>query len=161
MQILRKLAGPRTLGHRSFLCRGDKENIRKILNDIKSREWFRPLAGMFTEATAEEIFESQIKYSYYMNTSATIKEEYVTTYEGLSHVDRSTRPQILNQNLCADTHELMSSLFERTKCLGCVNTSSISKNHWSKPQSKPLLIFYELRQSSLFTIRQISVTKNI
>ena len=58
-----------------------------------------------------------------MNTSAKIKEEYVATYEGLSHVDRSTRPQILNQNLCADTHELMSSLFETTKCLGCVNTS--------------------------------------
>ena len=119
----RSEAGPRALGHRSFLCRGDKENIRKILNDIKLREWFRPLAGMFTEATAEEIFETQIKYSYYMNTSAKIKEEYMTKYDGLSHVDRSTRPQILNQELCADTHDLMNSFFEKTKCLGCVNTS--------------------------------------
>ena len=117
----RSEAGPRALGHRSFLCRGDKKAIRETLNDIKLREWFRPLAGMFTES--EEILESQTKYSYFMNTSAKIKDKYITKYSGLAHVDRSTRPQILNQELCADTHNLMNNFFEKASCLGCVNTS--------------------------------------
>lgn len=44
--------GPRALGHRSILCRGNLPHARARLNAIKGREWYRPVSPVFISTAA-------------------------------------------------------------------------------------------------------------
>ena len=93
------------------------------MNSIKKREWFRPLAGIFLEEKKKEYLVDQIDHSWYMNTSCNIREEYVTEFAGISHIDKTTRPQRLNSQICPDTYSLLSQVSNNTGISAFLNTS--------------------------------------
>ena len=93
------------------------------MNNIKQREWFRPLAGIFLEDTRDKYLEGYIDFSWYMNTSCKIREEYQKTLEGISHVDSTTRPQVLNKSICSSTYNLLRAVERETGVGAFLNTS--------------------------------------
>ena len=113
-------AGPRALGHRSFIGLGNIKDLREKMNNIKKREWFRPLAGIFLEENIDKYLEKRIDYSWYMNTSCKIKSEYQKELQGISHIDKTTRPQVLNESICPNTYKILA-------CREC-------NRNWSFPQ---------------------------
>ena len=93
------------------------------MNSIKKREWFRPLAGIFLEENKDQYLENQIDHSWYMNTSCKIKEEHISKLAGISHIDYTTRPQILNKEICQDTYSLLTKVSNNTGISAFLNTS--------------------------------------
>ena len=116
-------AGPRALGHRSFIGLGNIKDLREKMNNIKKREWFRPLAGIFLEENIDKYLENRIDYSWYMNTSCKIKPEYQKELEGISHIDKTTRPQVLNESICPNTYKILSGVENATGVGAFLNTS--------------------------------------
>jgi len=49
--------GPRALGHRSILADPRCELMRERLNEIKAREWYRPIAPVCLEHCASDVFD--------------------------------------------------------------------------------------------------------
>lgn len=49
--------GPRALGHRSFLADPYAPNIKQVVNDIKGREFFRPLSPVVRLEDADQYFD--------------------------------------------------------------------------------------------------------
>ena len=116
-------SGPRALGHRSFIARPDLPNLRKIMNEVKQREWYRPFAPIVISKEAKKLFEKSVFNSYYMNTSAIIKKEWQSRLRGVMHVDGSTRPQFVDEYSCKDTYDLLKRFFKKTRIPAILNTS--------------------------------------
>lgn len=121
--------GPRALGHRSIIARADDIGIRKkVSEDIKKREWYRPIAPVVADFVAKKIFTSDIcesNLSAYMLGQYIVKEEYRSYLEGVIHVDGSVRAQVIkagdeeNKNLYC----LLESMYHKFGTLGLINTS--------------------------------------
>lgn len=119
----RSEAGPRALGHRSFIARPDLKNLRVKMNKIKQREWYRPFAPIILYENATELLERVTLNSYYMNTSASVKEIWREKLSGVIHVDGTTRPQLITSQLCSDTYDLVKKIYFKTKIPAILNTS--------------------------------------
>ena len=119
----RSESGPRALGQRSFIASPDIPNLRQIMNKVKKREWYRPFAPIVLKAEAHNVLENVLNNSYYMNTSSTIKKEWIKKLNGVSHVDHSTRPQIIDENSSSDLYEIVNKFFKKTGIPAILNTS--------------------------------------
>ncbi len=92
--------GPRALGNRSILaaptmsCRA-KEN----LDDVKSREVFRPYAPSVSEECAGDFFEMcGVKQSPFMLFGLKAKNEKLSLVQSVCHVDGTSRVQTVNKD---------------------------------------------------------------
>jgi carbamoyltransferase len=119
----RSEAGPRALGHRSFIARPDIKNLRLKMNKIKNREWYRPFAPIILQEHASTLLERVTLNSYYMNTSALIKESWKERLSGVIHIDGTTRPQLISAYMCSDTYDLVQKIYLRTGIPAILNTS--------------------------------------
>jgi carbamoyltransferase len=119
----RSECGPRALGHRSFIARPDLPGLREIMNQIKRREWFRPFAPIILADHAEQILEDPMLYSFYMNTSATIKHSWRSRLSGVMHIDGTTRPQFIEERCCPSTYKLVQRVYQTTEIPAILNTS--------------------------------------
>ena len=115
--------GPRALGHRSLLARTDIPNIRERLNSIKKREWYRPFAPIILEEAAGYILEDHIPGSRYMTTSAKISPPWHDRLSGVCHVDKTTRPEIINRDFEPYIYDLISNVAKKTGIPAILNTS--------------------------------------
>lgn len=92
-------SGPRALGHRSIIARADDINLKKIVSEeIKKREWYRPLAPVMTIRAAQEVLEEKVaedELSKLMLTEFHVKEEYQEKLVGVMHVDGTVRAQVI------------------------------------------------------------------
>lgn len=120
----RSEAGPRALGHRSLLCRPDIPDIRDKLNrKVKMREWYRPFAPIVLAEAAPDVLQNGLPSSPYMTTSATIAPEWREKMAGVTHVDHSTRPQILHKDHEPFIHDLISRVAATSGVPALLNTS--------------------------------------
>ncbi len=110
----RSEVGPRALGARSILFDPRNPEVRDRLNQkIKHREWFRPFAPMVLESTWDDYFEQCVP-STYMGYVAKLKDS--KQFPGITHVDGTTRPQIVED--C--TLGLMGAILRMWhECTGC------------------------------------------
>eukprot|EP00981_Chlorochromonas_danica_P000566 scaffold131_cov174-Ochromonas_danica.AAC.3 len=93
--------GQRALGHRSLLADPRKiEMRRKINEDIKQREWFRPFAPSVLLEHSSEWFEGmdggEDRQSPYMSFTASIKTEKRSQVPAILHVDDTARLQTVS-----------------------------------------------------------------
>lgn len=88
--------GPRALGSRSIL--GDPQNVitKKRLNEIKQRQWWRPVAPVIIEEDATEWFEDCYTTPYMLHTF-TLKEEKIKRVPAIAHYDNSARVQTIGK----------------------------------------------------------------
>jgi len=122
--------GPRALGARSILMSPYNFNNKAILNKIKSREWFQPIAISISPKTAKDLF-NLIGQEPFMNRNASIKEENKFLIPAAVHADNSSRVHILDERSPEILKEIISKLGQKDLPEVLLNTSF-------NPKGKPL-----------------------
>lgn len=120
--------GPRALGHRSILARADSVNIRvRVSEQIKHREWYRPVAPILCESAAREVLGDAVinsPLSKWMLGAWNVREAYSEALRGVIHTDGSVRAQVVpddGQN--AWMHSLLDHLWKQHGIPALINTS--------------------------------------
>jgi len=88
--------GPRALGNRSILADPRKKETWSIVNKVKGREPWRPLAPSILDEAKEEYFENAME-SPFMLFTFEVREEKRKEVPAIVHVDGTTRPQTLKK----------------------------------------------------------------
>lgn len=113
--------GPRALGARSFL--GDPRRRKTLvrLNQIKSREMWRPVAPSILRDRFEQFFAGHP--SEFMLVASNVREEVKHLIPAVVHVDGSARPQIVDQETNPRYGALLRDFEDLTGVPVLVNTS--------------------------------------
>lgn len=115
-------AGPRALGHRSFLMNPSIVNGKDFINDkIKHREWWRPFGGSIikTDVLKQYVPSNLDKY---MLRSFEFKDEFKEKFQSIIHVDNTSRLQIVD-NSNSVFYKLINEFYKLTGIPGVLNTS--------------------------------------
>jgi carbamoyltransferase len=114
--------GPRALGYRSLLAHpGRRENL-ELLNDIKGREQFRPVAPLVLLERAAELFDGKVP-SPYMLFVHRVRDEWRDRIAAVVHVDGTARAQTVDRRTQPLLASLLDAFCERTGLPVLVNTS--------------------------------------
>ena len=101
--------GPRALCHRSILANPEIPWMAYRVNEIKHREYWRPLAPVILDKYFKEIFDvdGRIWYPHkVMLATEYIREQYQRKYQTICAPDNSSRPQVLSD--IKENHTLYS-----------------------------------------------------
>jgi len=119
--------GPRALGNRSVLALPSGSETRELINIIiKKRPYYQPFASTVLEEDAGKLFEDYAAPNRFMTSANTVKKEYRQYMVAASHVDHTTRPQVLGKE-----NKLYRSLIERVRKqtgIGAVLNTSFNKH---------------------------------
>ncbi|MGP0047282.1 MAG: carbamoyltransferase N-terminal domain-containing protein [Solirubrobacteraceae bacterium] len=88
--------GPRALGNRSILCPAGDPDTKTRLNQIKLREWYRPVAPICLEAFAPEVFDPGSPDPYMLFTHR-VRPEWVHRVPAIVHLDGTARLQTVTE----------------------------------------------------------------
>ncbi len=125
--------GPRALGHRSLLARPDSIPLRRRLSEqLKQREWYRPVAPIVLPHIAAQSLEGYRPSSSlgrYMLGAWRVAPGWHSAFAGCVHADRSVRAQVLDLNDPGQWPlvELLRELETQHGIQGLVNTSLNSR----------------------------------
>jgi hydroxymethyl cephem carbamoyltransferase len=100
--------GPRALGNRSLLAEPFRASTRDLLNVVKNREDYRPIAPCCRLEDAGEVFDSDFADPY-MLYFRRVKSE---RFPAITHVDGSARAQTVTRESNEPLHELLSAFAE-------------------------------------------------
>jgi carbamoyltransferase len=115
--------GPRALGHRSFLADPRRAEMRDHLNRVvKKREMFRPFAPVVLEEAVLEYFE-EFHPSYFMSFVSAVRKEKRAIVPAITHVDGTSRYQVLRKADNPQLYELVSAFAKLTGVPLLLNTS--------------------------------------
>ena len=114
-------AGPRSLGNRSLLANPLQKGIKDKLNEIKEREFFRPIAPIVTDKMQNVYFE-KVPASKYMSFAPKIKSEFKTSLSEIVHYDGTCRIQTVTKE-DAFIYELINDFGKLTGTEILINTS--------------------------------------
>lgn len=116
-------AGPRALGNRSILMSPLKAENKDLINaKIKYREPFRPFAPSVLIEKAEDYFIKP-KEERFMITSFDVKEEKKDKIPAVVHVDNTSRPNMVTENVNPRYYHLIKHFGEITGEPIILNTS--------------------------------------
>jgi carbamoyltransferase len=99
--------GPRALGNRSILCAATVASNKDLLNLLKQRESFRPVAPICLEEQAQEIFDPGTPDPY-MLFDHEVRDFYRTRIPAVIHLDNTARLQTVNRSQNFNVHELLT-----------------------------------------------------
>lgn len=113
--------GPRALGHRSILADPrPAENRERINQEIKHREWFRPVAPVVLEECARDWFDFPIPSPFMLYTQQCKRPDVIPA---VTHVDGSARMQTVNRACNQHFYGLVRAFGELTGVPVLINTS--------------------------------------
>jgi carbamoyltransferase len=116
--------GPRALGNRSILFDPRNKDAKNIVNSLKKREWWRPLAGTILEEHAHEWFDfASLKNSPYMSYAVDAKQKAIDETPAIVHVDGTCRVQTLNKDFNLNYYTLINEFYKKTGVPILLNTS--------------------------------------
>ena len=116
--------GPRALGNRSLLFDPTNPDAKKIVNEIKEREQFRPFAGSMLCEYFEEYFDTGgLKESPYMSYAFPIKTDKIDEISSIIHHDYTCRIQTVTEEQNKNYYSLIKAWHEETGCPVIFNTS--------------------------------------
>lgn len=99
--------GPRALGGRSILADARTLQSKEILNKVKKRQWWRPVAPIILEEEIGNWFE-QAYHSPYMLHTFVIKKDKADRVPAIVHLDNSARVQTINKKNNPLLYELLT-----------------------------------------------------
>lgn len=113
-------SGPRALGHRSLLADPNRPGMRqRVSEQLKDREWYRPLGAILTEESASRVIPNQ-PMSPHMLFNYDLPEQVLPEAR---HVDGTSRLQTLGRTNEPLLHDLLTRFSEATGVPGLINTS--------------------------------------
>jgi carbamoyltransferase len=115
--------GPRALGRRSILADPRSHSIKDVLNGIKGREAFRPVAPVCLESRSSEIF-SPGGQDPYMLFEHHVRPHWKDKIPGVVHLDGSARLQTVTSTADPTLHSLLSHFDALTGVPVLCNTSA-------------------------------------
>jgi len=93
----RSEVGPRALGHRSIIADPTNLESKEILNKIKGRQWWRPVAPIVLLSELHNWFENAFASPYMLNNFI-IKNHYKELVPAILHLDNTARVQTIDDN---------------------------------------------------------------
>ncbi|WP_053690754.1 carbamoyltransferase C-terminal domain-containing protein [Streptomyces sp. WM6372] len=114
--------GPRALGHRSILADPRSPRSKELLNDWKSRQWWRPVAPIVLEEYSGEWFEDPWPSPYMLET-AYVVESKRKLVPAILHLDDSARRQTLSTGTNPLLHRAIEAFRQATGVPMVCNTS--------------------------------------
>jgi len=114
--------GPRALGARSLLANPTNSSMWLKVNQVKGREYWRPLAPSVIEEDSSKYFEG-VNDSPFMLLSSKIKEDKKRLIPAVSHVDQTARPQTVSKNTNLVYWELLQEFKKLQGVPVLINTS--------------------------------------
>lgn len=114
--------GPRALGFRSIFANASKyENLKRVSEDLKGREYFRPLAPIVTAESFDRYFVGP--KGEYMQYKCECTEEAQKELPAIVHKDNSSRPQVVYKENDPWLHSLLVEHGRLTGHECMINTS--------------------------------------
>jgi carbamoyltransferase len=115
--------GPRALGARSILADPRKAEIRDQVNlAIKYRDWWRPFAPSILADRASEYVQGSF-FAPFMIVTFPINPKYASDMAGVTHLDGTTRPQMVTKEANPLYYDMISTFGEKTGVPMVLNTS--------------------------------------
>lgn len=114
--------GPRALGHRSILADPRKQESKSILNKIKDREWWRPVAPIVLENELKNWFQNAYPSKFMLQTFIVLEGERQKV-PAIVHLDGSARIQTINLEQNSLLYQCLKSFFDKTGVPIICNTS--------------------------------------
>ena len=114
--------GPRALGNRSIIADPRRKEMWRTLNQIKGREWWRPLAPSLLAEDAKDYFVDPVDHEF-MILMFKFKEQASSRVPAVVHVDGTARPQTVTPELNKRWYDLIKSFKNITGEGLIINTS--------------------------------------
>ncbi|MEU6775232.1 carbamoyltransferase C-terminal domain-containing protein [Streptomyces sp. NPDC046759] len=114
--------GPRALGHRSLLGDPRSAKVKDLLNDIKRRQWWRPVAPVVMAEHAPRWFASD-RESPYMLEAVQVRPEVRDLVPAIVHLDGSARHQTVTASANPALHRALDAFRAATGVPILCNTS--------------------------------------
>lgn len=114
--------GPRALGNRSILANPQLNTVKIKLNNIKQRQWWRPIAPIILQEYINDWFEEAYPSSHMLHTFQICRDkaEYVPA---VLHLDDSARTQTVSKEDNSDIYDLLLEFYKETEIPLLCNTS--------------------------------------
>jgi len=117
--------GPRALGNRSIIADATRKDYWRLVNDIKGREWWRPLAPSLLLEDADEYFKDPTKHEFMILMMRYKDEETCKKVPVTCHVDLTARPQTVTKEENKNWYNLIK-VFKDLKGEGLVMNTSFN-----------------------------------
>lgn len=115
--------GPRALGHRSLLLAPQVADGKALLNRLKDREDWRPVAPIVLQEDAPAIFDPGTPDPYMLFDHA-MRPEYQDRFPALHHLDHTARIQTVSMATNPTLYMLLLYVKDRTGVGMLCNTSA-------------------------------------
>ena len=120
--------GARSLGNRSIICNPTKlENIKKINETVKNRDFWMPFAATIIDKYAAKYFKIKKtnlnNYKYMTNCVETLPSSRDKLLAAIHPYDKTCRPQIITQKNNPFYYKIISEFGKRSKTYSVLNTS--------------------------------------
>lgn len=102
--------GPRALGNRSIIASAGSVTIKHVLNEIKNREYYRPVSPICMEEHAEKLFVPGT-YDPFMLYDHQVKKEWIERIPGVIHLDNTARLQTVNKKQNPVMYDLLNEYY--------------------------------------------------
>jgi carbamoyltransferase len=117
--------GPRALGNRSIVADPTRPEYWKIVNDIKGREWWRPLAPSLLDEDKEVYFRDSVSHEFMILMFRYKDEEACKRVPVTCHVDMTARPQTVTRDQNRTWYDLIRA-FKEVKGEGLIMNTSFN-----------------------------------
>ena len=116
-------SGPRALGNRSLIADASRRQTHDLLNKIKMRENWRPIAPMVRDIDFGEYFSGPMESNMLMTNSVKLPGKI----PGVTHYDNSARVQVVDDKSLF-IYSLLTEIGCRGRCPVLANTSLNQSN---------------------------------
>lgn len=124
----RSESGPRALGNRSILFDPRDAKGHLYVNEIKGREWYRPVAGTIVEEEFQNYFKTGgLKSSPFMVYAFPLIKEIdeLKSVAAITHIDDTCRIQTVNEKQNFHYYNLIKS-FQKTTGVPILGNTSFN-----------------------------------
>ncbi|MEO1516969.1 MAG: carbamoyltransferase N-terminal domain-containing protein [Bacteroidota bacterium] len=132
--------GPRALGNRSILAAADSEEMKELLNKIKKREAYRPIAPICLEEKASQIFDPGTP-DRYMLFDHVLRDEWRERIPAIKHLDNTARVQTVSATDHPLIHQLLTAYEKLSGIPVLTNTSANDKGRGFFPDVQSAMVF--------------------
>ncbi|WP_405888190.1 nodulation protein U [Streptomyces sp. NBC_01136] len=115
--------GPRALGNRSILAPAGSPKMKDLLNEVKDREFYRPVAPICLEEFAPGIFSPGTPDPY-MLFDHTVRDSWKDRVPAVCHLDGTARLQTVNRDENEAVFDLLTHYHDLSGIPLLCNTSA-------------------------------------